>query len=412
MGTRDTRRIFKGLVINPVAPDRVDYYDPGYLVIEGEKIVRITADDPRWEFPDAKFRDFNEKIILPGFVDTHVHLPQFAMMGVGEGELLTWLNTYTYPEEARFADPAYAEEISATFFDQLVANGTTTAAIYCSIHEPATDIAFVAARAKGVRAFIGKVMMDRNSPPGLMEDTERSIHASVRLFEKWDNTDGGRLRCVFTPRFAASCSISLMHRVGQIARETGAFVQSHLAENVNEVRWIRDLFPDKPSYAGVYDDAGLLGARTIMAHCIHLSAEEINLLAKREVKIAFCPYSNQTLRSGTMPYRKLQDAGLMISLGTDIAGGPSLSMFEQMREAIRATAMTPTEALYLATLAGARSLGISDHIGNFAAGKDADFIVVDVKPRRKAEEALSTLCLESDKKCVVEVYVRGNLMYF
>ena len=400
MGTRDTRRIFKGLVINPLAPDRVDYYDPGYLVIEGEKIVRITADDPRWEFPDAKFRDFNEKIILPGFVDTHVHLPQFAMMGVGEGELLTWLNTYTYPEEARFADPAYAEEISTTFFDELVANGTTTAAIYCSIHEPATDIAFIAAREKGVRAFIGKVMMDRNSPPGLMEDTERSIHASVRLFEKWDNNDGGRLRYVFTPRFAASCSISLMHRVGQIARETGAFVQSHLAENVNEVRWIRDLFPDKPSYAGVYDDAGLLGARTIMAHCIHLSAEEINLLAKREVKIAFCPYSNQTLRSGT------------ISLGTDIAGGPSLSMFEQMREAIRATAMTPTEALYLATLAGARSLGISDHIGNFAAGKDADFIVVDVKPRRKAEEALSTLCLESDKKCVVEVYVRGNLMYF
>ena len=131
MGTRDTRRIFKGLVINPLAPDRVDYYDPGYLVIEGEKIVRITADDPRWEFPDAKFRDFNEKIILPGFVDTHVHLPQFAMMGVGEGELLTWLNTYTYPEEARFADPAYAEEISTAFFDELVANGTTTAAIYC-----------------------------------------------------------------------------------------------------------------------------------------------------------------------------------------------------------------------------------------------------------------------------------------
>ncbi len=412
MGTRDTRRIFKGIVINPVAPDRVDFYAPAYLVIEGEKIVRITSDDPRWEFPDSKFRDLGEKIILPGFVDTHVHLSQFAIRGVGEGELLKWLNTYTYPEEARFADPAYAEKISTAFFDEIVANGTTTAAIYCSIHEPATDIAFAAARAKGIRAFIGKVMMDRNSPPALTEDTENSIQATVRLFEKWDHADGGRLRYVFTPRFAGSCSKSLMHRVGQIARDAGAIVQSHLAENVEEVRWIRDLFPDESSYAAVYDDAELLGARSIMAHCIHLSDEEINLLAKREVKIAFCPYSNRTLGSGIMPYRKLRDAGLMISLGTDIAGGPSLSMFEQMREAMRAAGMTASEALYLATLAGARALGLSNHIGNFATGKDADYIVVGVAPHRTAEEALSTLCSQGDKKSVAEVYVRGNLMYF
>src|SRR5437867_7003642 len=290
------------------------------------------------------------------------------MMGVGEGELLTWLNTYTYPEEARFANPAYAEKISTAFFDEVVANGTTTAVIYCSIHETATNIAFAAARAKGIRAFIGKVMMDRNSPPDLTEDTESSIQASVRLFEKWDHADGGRLRYVFTPRFAGSCSMSLMHRVGQIARETGAMVQSHLAENVDEVRWVHDLFPDKPSYAAVYDDAGLLGARSIMAHCIHLSDEETDLLAKREVKIAFCPYSNRTLRSGTMPYFKLRDAGLMITLGTDVAGGPSLSMLQQMGEAVTAAAITPTEALYLSTLGGAAVLGISDHIGNLDPG--------------------------------------------
>ena len=412
MGNRDTRRIFKGIVINPVGPDRADYYDPGYLLIEGDIIARLTRDDPRWEFPDAEFRDLKEKMILPGFVDTHVHLPQFAIMGAGQGELLTWLNTYTYPEEARFGDPEYAEKISTAFFDELVANGTTTAAIYCSVHERATDIAFTAARAKGLRAFIGKVMMDRNSPSVLLEDTEDSIQASMRLFQKWDKAESGRLRYIFTPRFAASCSMPLMQRIGRIAREARAFVQSHLAENLNEVQWIRELFPDKPSYAAVYDDAGLLGPRSIMAHCIHLSAEEVNLLAARGTKVAFCPYSNRTLQSGTMPYRKLRQAGLDISLGTDIAGGPSLSMFEQMREATRATGMTPIEALHLATLAGATALGVSDRVGSLSPGKEADFIIADAKACRTAQETLSTLGLPSDKNSVIEVYLRGNLMYF
>jgi guanine deaminase len=408
----NTKRVFKALVMNPAAPDRIDFYDPGFLVIDNEKIVRIARNDPRSEFPDAEFRDLAEKIILPGFVDTHVHLPQFAIMGVGQGELLTWLNTYTYPEEARFADAEYAEKISTAFFDELVANGTTTAVIYCSVHERATDIAFTAARAKGVRAFIGKVMMDRNSPAALLENTDDSIRASTRLFEKWDCSDGGRLRYIFTPRFAASCSMPLMQRVGQIAGEAGAFVQSHLSENKDELQWIHNLFPNKPSYAAVYEDAGLLGERSIMAHCIHLSPEEAFLLAKRRVKVAFCPYSNRTLRSGTMPYWKLKDAGLTIALGTDIAGGPSLSMFEQMREAINATGMTPTEALYLATLAGANALSLPDRIGNFGPGKDADFVVAAAKAYRTPLDALSMLCLHGNKSSIVEVYVRGNLMYF
>ena len=410
--TGKTRRVFKGLLMNPVAPDRVDFYDPGFLVIDGDKFVRVAREDPRSEFPDAEFRDFKKKIILPGFVDIHVHLPQLAIMGSGQGELIAWLNTYTYPEEARFADPAHAENISTAFFDELVANGTTTAVIYSSVHERATEIAFTAAQSKGVRAFIGKVMMDRNSPEALLEDTEDSIRASMRLFDKWDNAAGGRLRYVFTPRFAASCSMPLMERVGQIARETGAFVQSHLSENKDEVRWIRELFPDQPSYTAVYDDAGLLGERSIMAHCVHLSSEETALLVKRRTKIAFCPYSNRTLRSGTMPYRKLRDAGLTIGLGTDVAGGPSLSMFEQMREAINATGITPAEALYLATVAGASALGLSGRIGSFDPGKDADFLVADAKAYGNPLDALSTLCLHGDKRSVAEVYVRGNLMYF
>jgi guanine deaminase len=408
----DTKRVFKGLLLNPLAPGRVDFYNPGYLVIEGATILRIAPQDPRPEFPDTDFRDLGDKVLLPGFVDSHVHLPQFGIMGVGQGELLAWLNTYTYPEEARFSDPVYAEEISKSFFDELVANGTTTAVIYSSIHEQATNIAFNIARSKGVRAFIGKVMMDRNSPPALLENTEDSIRSSLRLFEKWDGANDGRLRYVFTPRFAGSCSMELMKRTGEIARQTGAFVQSHLSENQDEIRWISQLFPDQRSYPDVYDAAGLLGERTIMAHCVHLSAEEITLLAKRRTKVAFCPYSNRNLRSGTMPYVKLRNGGLTISLGSDVAGGPSLSMFEQMREAINATGIAPAEALYLATLGGAAALGLADRIGSFAPGKDADFIVASAEEYKNPDEALSALCLRGNKTCVAEVYVRGKLMYF
>lgn len=378
--------------MNPIAHDRVDSYAPGYLVVAGEKIERLTTDDPRSAFPSAEYIDCGGRTILPGFVDTHVHLPQFGIMGIGVGGLLDWLKAYTYPEEMRFENPEYAATISQQFFNALVANGTTTAVIYSSVHEEATDIAFSAAQAKGIRAFIGKVMMDRNSPRELLEDTESSVAGSLRLFEKWDGAEGGRLRYVFTPRFAATCSMELMQFVGEIADERGAFVQSHLSENTDEVAWVRRLFPMLGSYAAVYDAAGLLMERSLMAHCIHLTSDEVALLARNRTNVAFCPYSNRTLRSGTMPYHKLREAGLSISLGTDVAGGPSLSMLDQMREAVTAAKISQSEALYLATLGGAKALGLGNQIGSFEAGKDADFVVVD-------------------QDTVREVYVRGKLVY-
>src|SRR5262245_2000602 len=317
-----TKRIFKAVIMNPLAPNRVDSYAPGFLVIADEKVDALTRTDPRPALPSAEFIDLGKKMIVPGFVDTHVHLPQFAIMGIGAGELLEWLNTYTYPEETKFADPEYAAAIAQKFFDALIAQGTTTAAIYSSVHEQATDIAFAAAHARGLRVFIGKTMMDRNSPAALLEETGASIDQSIRLFEKWDGADEGRLRYIFTPRFAGSCSMELMTRVGRFAQERGAYVQSHLSENVDEVKLIRNLFPDCPSYAAVYESAGLLSERCIMAHCIHLSPDEIALLSRTRTNVAFCPYSNRNLRSGTMPYAKLRDAGLIISLATDISGGP------------------------------------------------------------------------------------------
>ena len=190
-------------------------------------------------------------------------------------------------------------------------------------------------------------------------------------------------------------TVELMKQVGRIARDRGAFIQSHLSENKEEVEWIRKLFPECPSYTEVYDAAGILTGRCVMAHCIHLSRAEMDLLARRGTRVAFCPYSNRNLRSGTMPYRELRKAGLTVALGTDIAGGPSLSMIDQMREAMTAAGIDSYEALYLATLGGAEALGLAGSIGNFEAGKDADFVVLD----------------ETGESAVTAVYVRGKRVY-
>lgn len=393
MATAGVKRIFKAAIRNPVSADRIDSYTPGYLVVSGGTIDALTRDDPRATHKSAEFVDCGDQTIVPGFVDTHVHLPQFPIMGIGSGELLSWLTNYTYPEETRFADPAHAADVAKRFFDALIAHGTTTSVVYSSVHEEATDIAFKTAQAAGIRAFIGKVMMDRNVPETLLEETAESVAASLRLYEKWDGADGGRLRYIFTPRFAAACSMNLMREVGRIAHERGAFIQTHLSENVDEVAWIHTLFPDIPSYTDVYEAAGMITQRSIMGHCIHLSRDEIDLLSRRRAAVAFCPYSNRTLRSGTMPYAQLCSAGLRIGLGSDVAGGPSISMIDQMDQAMNAAKITEDEALCLATLGGAKALGLEDRIGSLSPGKDADFVVLD-------------------GKAVREVYVRGNLVYF
>jgi guanine deaminase len=413
--------VFKALVMNPVSISEANFYDPGYLVVYDGRIEDLTDLDPRPRLANAEFHDLTGFAVLPGFVDTHVHLPQFAIMGIGSQSLLDWLSNYTYPEEARFSDPEYAWRMSEAFFDALIANGTTCACIYCSVHETATDIAFEVASRKGIRSYIGKTMMDRNAPPSLVETTESSIQASVNLCSKWDGAAGGRLRYVFTPRFAGSCSMDLMRGTARIAQEHQAFIQSHLSENEDEVRWIRSLFPERTSYTDVYGYAGMLGERTIMGHCVHLADAEVSLLSATRTNIVFCPYSNRVLRSGTMPYGKLQSAGLKIALGSDIAGGPSLSMFRQMGEAlnsanVKSLSLSPAGALYLATLAGAEVLGLADRIGNLAPGKDADFVVVDHKradPLSGAghytapSDILSRLCYNGDSNCVKAVYARG-----
>lgn len=423
--------IFKALVMNPVSEDETEFYNPGYLFIYDGKLVSLSKEDPTPHFPKAKTINLEDKVILPGLVDTHLHLPQFPFLGIGDGELMEWIEKYAAPEEAKFKNPEYARKVAQKFFDELVANGTTTASIYTTIHEKTTNIAFEVAAENGGRYDIGKVMMDQNSKLN-RETTKESIDASLRLFEKWNNYDNGRLRYRFTPRYAPTCSEELMNWVGEFVKKNDAHAQTHLSENGTEIKMVQEIFGEDISYTSVYDSFGLLGPNIIMAHCIHLSKDEIKRLADTGTKVAHCPYSNRFLRSGVMLYRQLKGPGLDIGLGTDIAGGPSISMLNQMGEAVLASydatnihkdanlIINPTEALYLATLGGAKVLGLEGTIGSFTPKKEADFIVINplLSDPMKGEseynspkEILSRLCFNAGKESVERVYVRGKRIH-
>jgi guanine deaminase len=425
--------IYKSHILNPISENIVEIFNPGYLVIKDGKIIELSSDDVSRDHPNAQFIDLKNRLIIPGLVDTHLHLPQFSLLGTGSGELLKWLKTYVFPEEEKFANPKYAERISKLFFNELTANGTTTASIYATIHEKATDLAFSTAAKTGIRALMGKVMMDQNCPSKLQEDISSSIESSERLIEKWNDYDKGRLKYVLTPRFAPTCSRELMKEIGKLANKKNIRIQSHLSENKNEISRVKELFPESESYTGLYDSFDLLGERTIMAHCIYLSSDELDKLQKTNTKVAHCPYSNRFLESGVMPYYPLKDAGLKISLGSDIAGGPSISMFRQMGEAIMASkdalriyektkyrVMSSIEAFYLATLGGAKVLGLDKEIGNLEPGKEADFLILETSysdPLRgenaynDAETILSRLIFNAGKESVENVHVRGKLIH-
>ncbi|MBI2549356.1 guanine deaminase [Candidatus Woesearchaeota archaeon] len=417
--------IIKSNFVNPVSEDRAETVEGGYLrVNHSGMIVALQQNQPEIHDGD-RLISLEDKVITPGFIDVHLHLPQYQFLGKGLGvELLPWLETYTFPAESQFSDVQLAEAVARAFFGDLLAHGTTTASVYVTIHEKATDKAFEVADDIGIRAFIGKVMMDRNSPPALTEDTSQSVDASLRLLTTWDKRDKGRLRYVFTPRFAPTCTDDLLREVGRLVRSDGVYAQTHLSENRGEITWMESLYPGL-NYTQVYERFGILGKRVIMAHCIHLGNSEVRLMTETDTRVAYCPYSNENLRSGIMPYFRWKDQGLTIGLGTDIAGGPSLSMPEQMGKAItfsheqhrEGRRMSATEAFYLATLGGAKVLGIDDVTGNLQSGKEADFIVIDSSiiggdlSRGLGTRFLDTLVASKGNGFVDQTYVRGRQVY-
>lgn len=420
------KTLVRGRIFNPQSRSEWSFYEDGALIFNGQGRIEAVGDYATLKnTPDIGATwDYSGNLIMPGLIDVHTHLPQLPIRGITAGTLLDWLNNYAFPVEEAFAEAGYAQQLSDTFFSALKANGTTTAVVLSTVHEASTDIAFESARQSGMRVVMGKVMMDQNGPKSLLETTKDAIAASDRLATKWHKQNDDLLRYAFTPRFALSCSQALLEASGDLCRKyPDSYLQSHLSENTKEVEEVKALYKGKFSYTEIYEVTGCLGPRTIMAHGIHLTFDEYTFLHDTGTRIAHCPTSNFFLRSGFFNLPVFRDRGIPFALGTDVGGGPDLSLFHVMRVMDEAqlrhqVSIKPTEALYYATLAGAEVLSLEDETGNLEPGKSADFIVVDLtaldSPQRtdqSPEETLSKLVYLSGQQHVVKTVVRGKEIY-
>jgi len=338
--------------------------------------------------------DLRPLLALPGIVDLHVHLPQLPNAGRGAGlDVLTWLQRYIFPLEQGWADDGECARVASLAFRALASAGTTTALAYCAAYPGSTETAFRAAERHGIRAVLGMVLMDRGTYVAEghpARSLDGALAASVALCERWHGADGGRLGYAFTPRFALSCTRDLLRESADAARVHGAYWQTHLSEDLGEVAEVARTYPEAHDYVDVYELAGGLGPRSVMAHAIHLTDHGLAWLVETGTRVAHCPSSNLFLSSGLMPLARYQEAGLVIGLGSDVAGGPRLSLFDAMRMGFAAQAarlavgdddhppLDPLAWLRLGTLDGARALRLDGLTGSLEAGKDADLILVDV----------------------------------
>ena len=427
-----TKKIIKGKLLTAISPEIILFLDPGYLVISEEGVIEDVRNDiPKGREHEQEYYDYSDKLLCPGFIDIHNHLPQFTLCGLYRGNLLEWLSDIVFPAEGRLSSPEVAERFAERFFWELLSKGTTTTSSYVTSHKDATDIAFQCAERSGIRAFLGNVLMDQNAPDYLIKDASVLLRDSEELIEKWNGRDG-RLHYVLTPRFAPSCSFDLLKGIGKIAKKRDAHIQSHLAESKEEIASVMEIFSDFENYTDVYYKAGLLTEKTIAAHCIYLDDGEIETLKRTGTKISHCPSSNRFLQSGIMPYRKLEKTGIPIGLGTDVGAGYSLSMFSEMREAIESSKtihfldspnnykpMTSIEAFYLATLGGAKALSLEDETGSLEKGKSADFSVIDIAQLNvlnenffsNPEDLISKLIYSNGENYIEKVFVKGKLVY-
>ncbi|TLZ57621.1 MAG: guanine deaminase [Gammaproteobacteria bacterium] len=366
-------------------PDTFEFFDDGLLVTADGRVASIgPARELLPALPsDAELVEHRDSILMPGFVDTHVHYPQTDIVGTGGRQLLDWLEHYTFPAERGFADPAHAREVAEFFLDELVRNGTTTALVFCSVHPASVQAFFEAAAARRMRMAAGKVLMDRNCPQYLRDTPETGERATRELLAAWHGRE--RLLYAITPRFAPTSSDAQLASAGRLATDyPDALIQTHVAENLDEVAWVKRLFPEARSYLDVYDRYGLLRERAIYAHCIHFDEVDRARMAQSGAAAAFCPSSNLRLGSGLFDVASADAAGMRFSIATDVAAGSSFSMLQTLSDAYKVAQLSqqhlsPLRAFYLATLAGARALGVDDRVGRFAVGTEADFIVLNLR---------------------------------
>ena len=410
----------------------------GGLVVENGKITEVgDYDILRKKSRPQKLRWLHgpHALIIPGLIDIHAHLPQYPSVAKAGGELLPWLRQHIFPLEKEFTG-AKARRESGQFFDEVARHGTTTITLFTAIYEDSCEAAFLAAEKKGIRAIIGKVMMDVGSYGSLQPRKVVSISLleTERLASKWHGANGGLLDYAVSPRFAVSCSERMMKGASEIAARHQTYVQTHLSENLGEIEMVRHLFPQSKDYTDVYDQCGLLGPKTLLGHGIHLTERETNVIRERGSRIAHCPTSNLFLGSGIMPLSRWRDRGISIGLGSDVAAGPEINLWQVMRCCVESqqarvfydpelTPTTTTAAFHLATAGGAEALGKLPNIGTLHEGKDADLAIIDIAsllPYRKlarggpdmsAEDLLALCVYRAGPNNVLETFVRGRSIY-
>ncbi|RFP22974.1 guanine deaminase [Duganella sp. BJB488] len=403
------------------------WHEDGLLIVADGK-VRAAGDYAALRAtlpPGAELHEYSGKLLMPGFIDTHVHYPQTDMIASPSEGLLPWLETYTFPTERRFEDPAHAAGVADFFLDELLRCGTTTAMVYCTVHPQSVDAFFAASEQRGLRMVAGKVMMDRNCPDFLRDTAESSARDTEALIQRWHKR--GRALYAITPRFAPTSTEAQLQLAGELARSyPDTYIQTHVSENEAECAWVRELFPNSRSYIDVYDSYGMLRPRAMYGHCIWLNEQDRIRMAQTQSAAAICPTSNLFLGSGLFDFERADQAGVLLSLATDVGGGTSFSMLQTMNEAykvarLKGSYLPALRMFYLATLGAARSMQLEGTIGNFAVGAEADFIVLDPQAtpllqRRTArgeslEELLFALALLGDDRAVAATYSAGRQVH-
>lgn len=408
------------------AEQSYEYFEDGVLVIENGLVAKVGhAADLLPSLRDVKITEYRNALITPGFIDTHIHYPQTGMIASYGEQLLDWLNTYTFPTEQQFADKAHASNVAGIFLKELLRNGTTTALVFGTVHKQSVDAFFEAAERLNLRMIAGKVLMDRNAPDYLTDTAESGYADSKELIERWHGK--GRLHYAVTPRFAPTSSPEQLALAGKLLGEyPDLYMHTHLSENRKEIEWVKALFPERKSYLDVYDHYKLIGPRAVFAHGVHLCDEECQRLAETGSAVAFCPTSNLFLGSGLFDLQKLEQHGVRVGLGTDVGAGTSFSQLQSLNEAykvmqLQGKKLDPFKSLYLATLGGANALYLDDKLGNFANGKDADFVVLDynatplisyrMQQAKTLEEKLFALIMLGDDRVIKETFAAGQSVH-